>query len=168
MQVICTSLQTDNHANTSSLQFFTGRMPFLLPSQQCQSTEGRCVNIHNFKSNANSMIISHPPAPPLDPTRLFQVQSPSAACCTDSQSTLTSQPQVLTPGCNTNNDVKLTGNQSCTLHVGTITFEATERRQCTTADDILCCALCSLKTTFPVTLNGQLSSSGHTSVSDLK
>ena len=26
MQTICTSLQTDNHTNTSSLNFFTGRM----------------------------------------------------------------------------------------------------------------------------------------------
>ena len=39
-----------NHANTPP-QFFTGRMPFLPPNQQCQSTEGnqstedrRCVN----------------------------------------------------------------------------------------------------------------------------
>ena len=31
---VCTSLQTDNHANTSPLSFFTGRMPFLPPSQQ--------------------------------------------------------------------------------------------------------------------------------------
>ena len=37
---VCTSLQTDNHASTSLLKFFTGRMPFLPPSQQCQSTEG--------------------------------------------------------------------------------------------------------------------------------
>jgi len=37
---VCTSLQTDNHASTSLLKFFTGRMPFLLPNQQCQSTEG--------------------------------------------------------------------------------------------------------------------------------
>ena len=37
---VCTSLQTDNHANTSPLSFFTGRMPFLLPNQQRQSTEG--------------------------------------------------------------------------------------------------------------------------------
>jgi len=28
MQIICTSLQTDNHASTSPLSFFTGRMPF--------------------------------------------------------------------------------------------------------------------------------------------
>jgi len=31
----CTSLQTDNHASTSP-----GGMPFLPPSQQCESTEG--------------------------------------------------------------------------------------------------------------------------------
>jgi len=37
---VCTSLQTDNHANTSPLRFFTGRMPFLPPNQQRQSTEG--------------------------------------------------------------------------------------------------------------------------------
>jgi len=37
---VCTSLQTDNHANTPPLSFFTGRMPFLLPKQQRQSTEG--------------------------------------------------------------------------------------------------------------------------------
>jgi len=36
----CTSLQTDNHASTSPLKFFTGRMPFLPPNQQRQSTEG--------------------------------------------------------------------------------------------------------------------------------
>jgi len=38
MQVY-TSLQTDNHASTPPLQFFTGRMPFLPPNQQRQSTE---------------------------------------------------------------------------------------------------------------------------------
>jgi len=40
MQTICTSLQTDNHTNTSSLNVFTGRMLFLTPNQQRQSTEG--------------------------------------------------------------------------------------------------------------------------------
>jgi len=38
---VCTSLQTDNHASNPSLSFFTGRMPFLPPNQQCQSTEGK-------------------------------------------------------------------------------------------------------------------------------
>jgi len=33
---VCTSLQTDN----PTTQFFTGRMPFLPPNQQRQSTEG--------------------------------------------------------------------------------------------------------------------------------
>ena len=37
---VCTSLQTDNHASTPPLSFFTGRMPFLQPNQQRQSTEG--------------------------------------------------------------------------------------------------------------------------------
>jgi len=38
---VSTSLQTDNHASTPPLKkFFAGRMPFLLPNQQCQSTEG--------------------------------------------------------------------------------------------------------------------------------
>ena len=39
MQIIWTSLQTNNHSSTSSLNFFTGRMLFLAPNQQCQSTE---------------------------------------------------------------------------------------------------------------------------------
>jgi len=34
------SLQTDNHASTPPLSFFTGQMPFLPPNQQRQSTEG--------------------------------------------------------------------------------------------------------------------------------
>jgi len=37
---VCTSLITDNHASTSPLSFFTGRMPCLPPNQQFQSTEG--------------------------------------------------------------------------------------------------------------------------------
>jgi len=41
MQIMCTSLQTYNHANTPSLNFFTGQMLSLTTNQQCQSTEGR-------------------------------------------------------------------------------------------------------------------------------
>jgi len=37
---VCTTLLTDNQANTPPLSFFTGQMPFLLPNQQHQSTEG--------------------------------------------------------------------------------------------------------------------------------
>jgi len=38
---VCTLLQTDNHASTPPLCFFTGRMPFLPPNQQRQSTESK-------------------------------------------------------------------------------------------------------------------------------
>jgi len=41
---VCTSLQTDSHASTSPLSFFSGRMPFLPLNQQRQSTEGMCVS----------------------------------------------------------------------------------------------------------------------------
>jgi len=38
---VCNSLQTDNHASNPSLHsVFTGRIPFLPPNQQRQSTEG--------------------------------------------------------------------------------------------------------------------------------
>jgi len=37
----------DNHANIPPLSFFTGRMPFLPPNQQLQSTEG-CINSHIY------------------------------------------------------------------------------------------------------------------------
>jgi len=40
MQIICTLLQTDNHASTLSLSFFTDWMLFLTRSEQYQSTEG--------------------------------------------------------------------------------------------------------------------------------
>jgi len=37
-------------------QFFTGRMPFLPPNQQCQSTEGKCL-LHKFTLNSNAIIV---------------------------------------------------------------------------------------------------------------
>ena len=39
MQTICTLLQMDNHTSTPSL-IFTDQLLFLMPNQQCQSTEG--------------------------------------------------------------------------------------------------------------------------------
>jgi len=46
---VCTLLQADNHASTPPLSFFKGRMPFLPPNQQRQSSEGKfvclCLNI---------------------------------------------------------------------------------------------------------------------------
>jgi len=51
---VCTSLQTDNHASTSLFKFFTGRMPFLPPNQQCQSTEGRVQATENIGRTKNA------------------------------------------------------------------------------------------------------------------
>ena len=50
METICTSLQKDNHTNTSSLNF-TGQMLFLTPNQQCQRTEGIMSLINVFNSS---------------------------------------------------------------------------------------------------------------------
>jgi len=53
MQTVCTSLQTDNHTSWLSVHqhhlIFTGRMLFLMPNQQCQSTYGQKLHcIHSF------------------------------------------------------------------------------------------------------------------------
>jgi len=48
---VCTLLQTDNYANTPPLSFFTSRMPFLPPNQQCQSTEGTTAACMQQKCN---------------------------------------------------------------------------------------------------------------------
>ena len=58
MQAICTSLQTDNHASTSSLSFLRARC-FLPTNQQRQSTEGRRRKLHtveNFHSTSVSVL----------------------------------------------------------------------------------------------------------------
>jgi len=47
---ICTSLQTNNHASTPPLSFFTGQMPFLPPNQQRQSTEGTLSGVSALNS----------------------------------------------------------------------------------------------------------------------
>ena len=47
---VCISLQTDDHASTSPLKFFTG-MPFLPPNQQHQSTEGNNQFNNQFIAN---------------------------------------------------------------------------------------------------------------------
>jgi len=56
---VCTSLQTDNHARTSPLSFFTGRMPSLPPNQQHQSTEGNAAGI-DMKGNYVTVALSGP------------------------------------------------------------------------------------------------------------
>ena len=52
---VCTSLQTDNHTSTSPLKFFTGRMPFLPPTQQRQSTESNSpIHYYQYCDNCNN------------------------------------------------------------------------------------------------------------------
>ena len=41
------SIQTDNYDSTTPLSFFAGRMPFLPPNQQRQSTEGKKTRTEN-------------------------------------------------------------------------------------------------------------------------
>jgi len=48
---VCTSFQTDNHASTPPLSFLTGRMPFLPPNQQRQSTEGRTACVSRYQKD---------------------------------------------------------------------------------------------------------------------
>ena len=55
---VCTSLLTDNHASTPPLCFFTGRMPFLPPNQQRQSTEGTLSKFYRNRVNL-SIILLH-------------------------------------------------------------------------------------------------------------
>jgi len=46
-------LQSNHHHQQTNTQFFTGRMPFLLPKQQCESTEGK-TNSSTTDSNTNT------------------------------------------------------------------------------------------------------------------
>ena len=59
---VCISLQTDNHASTPPLKFFTGRMPFLPPNQQHESTEGNIAtsNIQKYRNWKAVIAISGP------------------------------------------------------------------------------------------------------------
>ena len=43
---VCTSLQAAKPCQHPTTQFFTGQMPFLLPNQQHQRTEGKTVSKH--------------------------------------------------------------------------------------------------------------------------
>jgi len=36
--ISCSKLQSNHHHQQTNIQFFTDRMPFLSPNQQCQST----------------------------------------------------------------------------------------------------------------------------------
>ena len=46
---VCILLPPDNHTSTPLLSFFTGRMPFLPPNQQRQSTEGNSTQVNDYE-----------------------------------------------------------------------------------------------------------------------
>ena len=47
-------LQSSCHQQQTNIQFFTARMPFLSPNQQCQSTEGKSTGpTCNYEMQAN-------------------------------------------------------------------------------------------------------------------
>jgi len=61
-QIICTSLQTRNHASTSPLIYFTGRMLFLTLNQWCQSTEDKITirgtdEINKTREELTSLVV---------------------------------------------------------------------------------------------------------------
>jgi len=41
-------LQSNHHHQQTNTHFFTGRMPFLSPNQQCQSTESKNITFHGL------------------------------------------------------------------------------------------------------------------------
>ena len=44
----CRAKLQSNHHQQTNTQFFTDRMPFLSPNQQCQSTEGKNNTFHGL------------------------------------------------------------------------------------------------------------------------
>jgi len=50
MQIICTSIQTDNNASYLTTQFLTGRMPFLAAAQPTASKHCMVENQINQKT----------------------------------------------------------------------------------------------------------------------
>ena len=41
-------LHSNHHHQQTNIQFFTGRMPFLTPNQQCRSTEGKNITFYGL------------------------------------------------------------------------------------------------------------------------
>jgi len=53
-------LQSNNHHQQTNIVFFTGRMTFLSPNQQCQSTEGKkAYNQHFIKMSQPDHGLQH-------------------------------------------------------------------------------------------------------------
>jgi len=60
---VCTTHQTDNHASTPPLSFFTGWMPFLPPNQQRQNIEGKIQILTDNDDNNNHLTAVFPGQP---------------------------------------------------------------------------------------------------------
>jgi len=54
---VCISLQTDNHASTLPLSFLQAGVPFLLPNQQRQSTEGTIDDTRSLIKSCTSQML---------------------------------------------------------------------------------------------------------------
>ena len=48
-------LQSNHHHQQTNIQIFTGRMPFMSPNQQCQSTEGGKYHIPMTQNSPGSL-----------------------------------------------------------------------------------------------------------------
>jgi len=65
MQIICTSLQTGDHASTSSLNFFTGQMLFLVPTNSVKVLKAKqlltTTTLHPFNGlfSRTTWVIQH-------------------------------------------------------------------------------------------------------------
>jgi len=80
MQIICTSLQTDNHASISPLSLFHGPdvLPFQSRNQQHQSTEG--ISRNNMqKTSGYAMVVHGRPQTPKNTSFLGVTQPPGVA-----------------------------------------------------------------------------------------
>ena len=51
-------LQSNHHHQQTRIQFFTGRMPFLSPNQQCQSTEVKVIKHFYMVDHAPALAIN--------------------------------------------------------------------------------------------------------------
>jgi len=60
---VCTTLRAKNHASILPLSFIIDRMPFLLPNQQRQSTEGKYSHMYNNNNNNNHLTAVCPGQP---------------------------------------------------------------------------------------------------------
>ena len=72
MQTICTLLQTDNHINTSSINFI-GRMLFPAPNQQCQNTVKAKRKVRVMKINQSCLSMCQPLPLDLLNHRIYEV-----------------------------------------------------------------------------------------------